>query len=54
MINVGDLSAFVTEWREKNREWSNIVTIEHYMKRWYRTAETRTSLLFYGRGVEDS
>ena len=32
MINVGDLSAFVTEWRGKNREWSKIIS-EHYMNR---------------------
>ena len=33
---VANLSAFVTEWRDTNREWSKIIT-EHYMKRWDRT-----------------
>ena len=32
VINVDDLSAFVSEWRGKNREWSKIIT-DHYMKR---------------------
>ena len=32
VINVGDLSAFVTEWLGKNRECSKIMT-ENYMKR---------------------
>ena len=53
MINVGDLSAFVTEWQGTNRGWSKIITTEHYIKCQNRAAETRTSLTFYGR-VEDS
>ena len=36
MTDVGDLSAFVTEWRGANREWSKIITTKH-MKRWDRT-----------------
>ena len=46
MINVGDLSAFVTEWQGTNHKWSKIIITKHYMKRWDRTAETRTSLTF--------
>ena len=37
MIKVCDLSAFVTEWGGKNREWSKIITTERYMKRSDRT-----------------
>ena len=53
MINVGDLSAFVTEWQGTNRGWSKIITTQHYMKSLNRTVETRTSLIFCVR-VEDS
>ena len=52
MINVGDLSAFVTEWQGTNRGWSKIITTQH-MKSLNRTVETRTSLTFCVR-VEDS
>ena len=32
MINVGDLSAYVTEWQGTNRGWPKIIKTEHYMK----------------------
>ena len=32
VIHVDDLSAFVTEWRRTNCEWSKIITTEDYMK----------------------
>ena len=55
VINVGDLSAFVTEWQGANREWSKIITTNIVWNAdWNRTAETRTSLICYGRRVEDS
>ena len=36
----------MTEWQGTNRKCSKITITEHYMKRWDRTAETRTSLTF--------
>ena len=35
-VGIGNFSAFVTEWREKNREWSKLIS-EHYMKHWDKT-----------------
>ena len=63
-LDVGDLSAYVTEWRGANCEWSTLIYNRTLHESWDRTdfttlklllaTEPRASLTFLGGRVEDS